>query len=270
MSEADLREGLRAAVGDEPPLEFDADELIRRAQHVRRRRRALVAVAVATLALTGTVLALPGVLDQRRGVDAASGAVLTTTASGSASEVPATTPPPVTTVEPTGVKPPTTAATKPLTGGDSELFEYLRKRFTEVAPDVKVVAADAAATTDSPSRHVYAWLTFVDKVGTSRVVVRVAPPGSGMTQDEFCAEAGCEGPIRQRDGSSVMSSWRTTALPDPEGVMHAVAHFRLDGSVVEVRGFGYQPPVDVAGREKVLLTYDQLASLATDPKLGVS
>ncbi|MEU4763882.1 hypothetical protein AB0H12_11540 [Actinosynnema sp. NPDC023794] len=270
MSEADLREGLRAAVGDEPPLDFDADELIRRAQHVRRRRRALVAVAVATLALTGTVLALPGVVDQRRGVDAASGSVLTTTASESASEagVPAATPPAPTVEQPTTVELPSTTAAKPLTGGDTELFAYLRKRFTEVAPDAKVMSADAAATTDAPSGHPYAWLTFVDRVGTSRVMVRFTPPGSGMTREAFCDAAGCEGPIRQEDGSYVTSSW--TALPEPEGVMHTVAHFRLDGSVVEVRGFAYQPPVDGVVREKVALTYDQLASLATDPLLGVS
>jgi hypothetical protein len=264
MSEADLREGLRAAVGDEPPLDFDADELIRRAQHVRRRRRALVAVAVATLALTGTVLALPGVVDQRRGVDAASGSVLTTTVSASASrtEVPAPTLPPSTT------EMPTTTVKKPLTGVDSELSGHLRKKITEVAPQVKVLSAEASVAADAPSNQLYAWLSFVDGLGTSRVVVRLVQPWAGLTREAFCDQAGCEDPIRQRDGSYVTSSWQ--ALPDPQGVVHTVAHFRLDGSVVEVRGFGYEPPVDGVSREHVALDYDQLAALATDPHLSVS
>lgn len=257
MSEADLREGLRAAVGDEPPLDFDADELIRRAQHVRRRRRALVAVAVATLALTGTVLALPGVLDQRRGVDAASGSVLTTTASPPASQTPA----PATTPSSTIEKPP---ATTSMAGAKAYLSAYLSKRFPEVAPYAKVVSAEVV---DIGSGHLYALLSFHDGVGSSRVMVRLAPPSSGMTQERFCDEAGCEGPIRQGDGSTVTSSWRTTTLPDPKGVMHTVAHFRLDGSVVEVRAFGYQPPAEGVLPEKVALTYDQLAALATDPRV---
>ncbi len=269
MSEADLRDGLRAAVGDEPPLDFDADELIRRAQHVRRRRRALVAVAVATLALTGTVLSLPGVVEQRRGVDAASGSVLTTTVSAPASEVPdPVTSPPAT--SPAQISSPATTATKPFRDDDTQLSAHLRKKFAEVVPGAKVVSADAAAAADAPSGHLYAWLTFVDGVGTSRVMVRFAPPGSGMDRDAFCEAAGCEGPIRQADGSYVTSSWRTTVLPEPRGVMHTVAHFRLDGSVVEIRGFGYEPPADGVVREKVALTYDQLASLATDPMLPTS
>ena len=261
MSEAELREGLRAAVGDEPPLDFDADELIRRAQHLRRRRRALAAVAVATLALTGTVLSLPGVVDRVRGVDAASGPVLTTTVAPSASPAPTTTPPLP------EVEKPATTAVKPLTGADTEFSGYLRKKFVEVAPGAKVVSADATATADAPAGHLYAWLTFTDGVGTSRVMVRLAPPGSGLTRAGFCDQNGCEGPTRQEDGSYVVASWRATALSEPEGVMHTVAHFRLDGSVVEVRGFGYQPPAEDVVRGQVALTYEQLWSLATDPEL---
>jgi len=95
MSEAELRESLRAAVADEPPLNFDPDALIARAETFRRRRRALVAVGVATFALIGTVLALPGVLaPPRETVDAAR--VLTTTVqpspTPSVESVPATSP----------------------------------------------------------------------------------------------------------------------------------------------------------------------------------
>ncbi len=262
MSEADLREGLRAAVGDEPPLDFDADDLIRRAQHARKRRRALVAVGVVTLALTGTVLSLPGVLDRRSVVDAASGPVLTTTASPSPSQAPArvTTPPLSTTGQPT-----TTTTLRE--GVKTHLTVVLGKKFAEIAPDVKVVSTEAVEATDGPPGHVYAWVSFVDGVGASKVVVRLIPRSAAMTRDEYCAEAGCEGPLRQPDGSYVTSSWRTTTLPDPKGVMHSVAHFRLDGTVVEVRAFGYAPPADGVQPDAVALKYDELASLATDPRL---
>ncbi|ROP39554.1 hypothetical protein [Saccharothrix texasensis] len=264
MSEADLREGLRAAVGDEPPLDFDADELIRRAQHVRRRRRALVAVAVATLALTGTVLALPGVLDQRRAVDAAGGPVLTTTgAATTRTPVPAQ----ASTSPPALIRPPATAGT-----AKSHVPLYLSKKFVEVAPYAKVVSAD---TTGSPPEQLYAWLSFVDGVGASRVLVRLVPSSSGVTRGEYCAEAGCEEPVLRADGSYVTSTWRTTAVPDPQGadpqgVMHTVSHFRVDGSVVEATGFGYEPPAGGEAREQVALGYEQLVSLATDPDLAAS
>jgi hypothetical protein len=270
MSEADLREGLQAAVGDEPPLDFDADELIRRAQHARRRRRALVAVAVMTLALTGTVLSLPGVLDQRTRIDAAGGPVLTTTVSASQAPVPATTPPP----DPTPSRPSSTseqqivAPTKVAPGATTRLSAYLSSKFAEVAPNAKVVSVDAAQSSDTEPGSLHAWLGFVDGVGASKVMVRLAAPPLRMTRDEFCDQTGCAQAVRLEDGSYVATSYRATAVPDPKGLMCTVAHFRVDGSVVEVTGYGYEPTADGGpGRAEVALTYDQLVALATDPKL---
>lgn len=274
MSEADLREGLRAAVGDEPPLDFDADELIQRAQHARRRRRALVAVAVMTLALTGTVLSLPGVLDQRTRIDAAGGPVLTTTVPESASLTPvpspATTPPPGTTPS----RPSSTseqqdvAPTKIVSGAATRLSVYLSTRFAEVVPNAKVVSADAAQSSDTEPGSLHAWLGFVDGVGASKVMVRLAAPPSRMTRDEFCDKTGCAQAVRLEDGSYVATSYRATAVPDPKGLMCTVAHFRVDGSVAEVTGYGYEPTAaGEPGRAEVALTYDQLVALATDPKL---
>jgi hypothetical protein len=265
MSEADLREGLRAAVGDEPPLVFDADELIRRAQHARRRRRALVAVAVMTLALTGTVLSLPYVVDQRSRVDAAAGTVLTTTVSPTGSPAPmsATTPPrPSTTA-----KPPVPTTNAP--GAQTQLSAYLRQRFAEVVPDAKVVSADAPEAADVEPGSLHAWLGFVDGVGTSKVVVRLVAPPYRMTWDQYCTEIKCAEAVRQDDGTFVASSWRTTTVPEPQGLMCTLAHFRADGSVVEVTTYGYEPTAageTAAGQ--VALTHDQLLALATDPKLG--
>lgn len=267
MSEADLREGLRAAVGDEPPLDFDADELIRRAQHARRRRRALVAVAVMTLALTGTVLSLPYVVDQRSRIDAAGGAVLTTTVSPTESRAPvpssATAPPrPSATMRPPV---PTTVAA----GVKTRLPVYLNERFAEVVPDAKVVSVEASETTDAEPGSLYASLGFVDGVGSSKVAVRLVAPPYRMTWDQYCTKIKCAEAVRQDDGTFVASSWQTATAPEPKGLMCTVAHFRADGSVVEVTGYGYEPTA--AGETapgQVSLTYDQLLALATDPELA--
>src|SRR5690348_7428455 len=50
------------AVWDEPPLDFDPDKLIKRVEQKKSRRRALVAVGVATAMIVVTSLALPGLL----------------------------------------------------------------------------------------------------------------------------------------------------------------------------------------------------------------
>lgn len=262
MSEADLREGLRAAVGDEPPLDFDADELIRRGRHVRRRRRALVAVAVATLALTGTVLALPGVLEQRRGVDAASGSVLTTTAS------PALSPrsEPLPTTLPTTVAPATTAPVS-TTGAKSFLSGYLTGRFAEVVPGSKVTAVQVSEVLDADPVHFSAIVQFIDRVGPSGALVRLTAPSARDPFDRFCDEVDCDEPQRRADGTRLA----TGATGDPATkvvVSRAVVHQRADGSVVQVTAYRYDPG---RGSElpEVALTVDQLVRLATDPNLAV-
>ncbi|MFI9006951.1 hypothetical protein ACIGNX_06945 [Actinosynnema sp. NPDC053489] len=260
MSEAELREGLRAAVGDEPPLDFDPDELIQRAQHVRRRRRALVTVAVVTVVLTGTALTLPGVLDRRSTVDAATGSVLTTTASPPLD--PGSTAPP----QPpsaTVAAPPATAPAFASDDAGNHLTAYLVKRFPQVAPEVKVVRTDADPVTDPPPGHLYATVSFVDGVGTSRVTARIVPPRARMTTAEFCADLTCDDPVRRPDGSYLTSA--TTS--DPTTATRTVAHFRLDGSVVEITAHGYEPEASGVVPTGVSLTTYQLVELATDPAL---
>ncbi|TQM82174.1 hypothetical protein FHX81_4571 [Saccharothrix saharensis] len=257
MSEADLREGLRAAVGDEPPLRFDPDELIQRAQHERRRRRALVAVALVTVALTGTVLSLPGVLE-RRTVDAASGSVLTTTVSPAPSARPG---PPPTTVAPA------TTAPKSAAGVTSFLSGYLTGRFPEVVPGSKVTAVQISEVLDADPVHYGAVVRFIDGIGPSGVVVRLTAPSGQEYFDRFCDEFECDEPQRREDGTRLA----TGMTGDPRTkvvVSRAVAHQRANGSVVQVTTYGYDPGM---GSElgHVVLTVDQLVRLATDPNLNL-
>jgi len=67
MSEQELREGLRAAVADEPALSFDPDALMVRAQREIKRRRALFGAGTATVAVAVAAVAVPTMLGSPRG-----------------------------------------------------------------------------------------------------------------------------------------------------------------------------------------------------------
>lgn len=258
MSEADLREGLRAAVGDEPPLHFDPDELIQRAQHERKRRRALVAVALVTVALTGSALALPGVLERRAAVDAASGQVLTTTVSPEPS--PRAEPLPTTV-------PPSTTVTRSAAGVTSFLSGYLTGRFAEVVPGSKVTAVQVNEVLDADPVHFSAIVRFIDGIGTSGAVVRLIAPSGREPFDRFCAEFECVEAQRHRDGTRLATGSTVNQTATAE-VSRAVANQRADGSVVQVTAYGYDPgPGSELG--DVALTVDQLVRLATDPNLAL-
>ncbi|WP_447004779.1 hypothetical protein ACRAKI_35245 [Saccharothrix isguenensis] len=272
MSEADLREGLRAAVGDEPPLHFDPDELIRRAERARRRR-ALVAVALATLVLTGTALSLPGVLDQRPGNDAARGPVLTITSSPAPSEVPS--PPPPSLLSPSGpvrtTRPASTAPAPGLIvpeGTAKRLEEYLAGRFTEVVQGVDVMEVDfTRAYKQDRDGYLTGVVRFMDRVAPTAVVVQLSTPAVRPTREEFCAEVECGKPLPQVDGGHVETA--TVTGPEPEATTRTVAHFRADGSVVLVSGYNHDPTTSAYARPEVAVTLDQLVRLAVDPMLTV-
>ncbi|QFZ23737.1 hypothetical protein [Saccharothrix syringae] len=249
MSEAELREGLKAAVGDEPPLRFDPEELIRRGRRERKRRRALVAVAAVTLAATGTVLSLPGLLAPRPVVEVAVGPVLTTEPSAAV----------LTTVTP--ATPPTPVDTK-------LLAYYLEGRFGAVVPDVKVVGAEFTDASGMGSRTQYlaGYLVFIDAEGPTGASVEISTPPRLFTRDEFCRDAGCAAPRRLADGSTV--EFTTDSAGRDGTVVHSAAHFRTDGSAVRISCYNYDPAQGpTPTRDTVSLTDDELVALATDPGL---
>jgi hypothetical protein len=67
MSEQEVREGLRAAVAEEPALSFDPDALISQARQDIRRRRALVGAGAATATIAVAAVAVPTMLGASRG-----------------------------------------------------------------------------------------------------------------------------------------------------------------------------------------------------------
>ncbi|PRY32677.1 hypothetical protein [Umezawaea tangerina] len=72
MSEQDLRDCMREALWDEPPLNFDPDSFMERAEKLTKRRRALASVGVATALIIATVATLPAaIMANRSQVDTA-------------------------------------------------------------------------------------------------------------------------------------------------------------------------------------------------------
>lgn len=248
MSEAELRESLHAAVADEPPLNFDPDLLIARAETFRRRRRALVAVGVATFALIGTVLALPGVLaPPRESVDAAR--VLTTTARPEPSPPAVSVPAPV----------PVEERVQHLTG-------YLTKRVADIVPTTVDVKVDFSDTRKLNEGHVTGYVFVSGKRGATSLTVELIGPPVVVTRTAFCAPAQCDPSRIQPDGSRVEVA-SPVALPERKQFTHMVAHFRVDGTVVVITGHDY----DRDGAEPAPpITPDQLIALATDPMLTLT
>lgn len=94
MSEKELRDGLRDAVADEPPLAFDPDALMERARKEVKRRRALFGAGLATAAVAVAAVAVPTMLGSPRFGAATGGArPESMTACGEASAVPPVEPP---------------------------------------------------------------------------------------------------------------------------------------------------------------------------------
>ncbi len=245
MSEAELRERLRDAVADEPPLDFDPDALICRAQTVRRRRWTLAAAGVATAALTASVLLLPGALTPRETSDALSESVLTTTPSA---------------VAPTTYR---TKATLP------PLADYITKRFEEVVPGVAGVRTeflDVGAPKPAPG-YLIANVYFTDRVGSGVVEVRFV--GSDLVPDAkvLCSKYKCDAMWEQEDGSVVEYAMGNSA--DPGMVVYTVAHFRTDGSVVEVVARNSDASSPGRLRPGLPVTPVQMVELVTDPVISL-
>ncbi|MEU5691302.1 hypothetical protein [Actinosynnema sp. NPDC020468] len=245
MSEAELREGLRAAVECEPPLEFDPDRLIAQAEHARRQRTALVSVGVLTVAIIGTVLVLPGLSRPAHQVEAANLVTSTTFAPARPTLFPSTLAP----------APGAVAA---------KLTEFLEGRFPQVVPaarGVRVVFQDARSGV--PGALVGS-VVFADDRGTTGLTVQVDGPASRVDRAAFCQGAKCLPDEPRADGSVLSFATQGPA----EGMRSfAVAHFRADGGVVRLTEYNYDPAKGGDVRPSLPLSTDELVLLATDPEL---
>ncbi|ATE57713.1 MULTISPECIES: hypothetical protein [Actinosynnema] len=266
MSEAELREGLLAALGDEPPLDFDADALIRKGRQRRKRRRALAAVGTTTALLLVTALSVPLVLDRLRSgaVDsAASGLIVTGTADpGAVSAEPS----------PTG--------TSDVPPGFEELEGYsypgawIAYYFESVYPHYGTL------TVGKPKVVEDTYAQLGTELGLAGVLV---PYGTADRAGLLRVDVGGkDSPLARSCSGEHLSCRATSTLPDgttvdvadvyaAEGVPSglAITHHRADGTVVRVRNFVYdpvapdQPPLDTG-------SYDAMHGIATDGNLKIT
>lgn len=250
MSEQEIREGMLLAVWDEPPLDFDPDTLIKRVEQKKSRRRALVAVGVATAVIAVASFSLPGLLPRDR--DTQLGADTSTSSSA----------------------PPSESAEKRAQRIGDKLVESLGVRMTNFkelyasfspgrnpayppyqtkAPEWKQDETDYAG---------YLYLT--DAIGPTALQVRVSK--KSFSKNGFCGGSAACQEVEQKDGSVVHSVEQLWDSPQVQQA--AVAREFESGLVVEIVAYAYNPSNGNGQRQTVPVRVGVLTELVTEPGIN--
>ncbi|WP_329788601.1 hypothetical protein V1227_29375 [Lentzea sp. DG1S-22] len=245
MSEQEIREGMLLAVWDEPPLDFDPDTLIRRVEQKKSRRRALVAVGVATAVIAVASFSLPGLLPRDR--DTRLGAEVQTT---------------------TSAPPSVPAERKAQRLGDklAESLQAQRKDLKDVyasfTPGGFVYPPYSTLTpprnSGDPEYTGYVHLT--DLIGPT--ALRVVVTKAGFNKQNFCSSATVCRDVAQADGTIVTEGeffQGTTSLQQVE-----VARRFESGLVVQIGAYAYNPSNGSGRRETVPVSVNVLTALVMD------
>jgi hypothetical protein len=247
VSEQEIREGMLLAVWDEPPLDFDPDTLIRRVEQKKSRRRALVAVGVATAMIAVASFALPGLLPRDR--ESQLGSPTDTTASS--------TPPSLS-----------------VYGRQKKIGDALASRLQETRQDLKEIYPSFdgfRGTTFKPetplqpirpdSDDMYGFLYFTDSIGPTALLVTMGDAVStnhicGAGKPAFCRD------VPQQDGTVVTEA---EFQEGPERVK-AVAMRRLpDGKrSVIISAYSHNPSTMTGYRQMIPVSVDVLTALVMD------
>ncbi|GAB3287702.1 hypothetical protein [Parasphingorhabdus pacifica] len=264
MDEQHLREGMRTAVGEEPPLGFDPDELATKAGHARRKRVTALGAGLSTLVVLGLVAVLPAV-------------------GGSEFEEVAAASPVVDRSWPMPEWPP--SGVEKVRLSDEELWpraERIRRHLAEIfpgyAPDARNIDVDVTGgvgrlvkAVDKTALHFR--LAFADEVGPTEVNLQVYAPGSfPHSPREVCTtgeHARCT--VRPQEDGSVFVESESTTRYEGRPVLQTVHQFRPDGTVRFVTAYSYDlaAPDAESGqvRDYPTLSIAQLTKLASDPLL---
>jgi hypothetical protein len=272
VSEQDLRDCMQQAVWDEPPLDFDPDTFMARAEQLTRRRRALMSVGVATALIIAAVATLPALLTAgRNGVDAAR-TVTTTSAAPSSTNFP---------------WPPNNSPRRNHTYAEDQ--PYLIQMWVDhVSPDLQRNGADSASIgTWSPSFQSTGYerdssvsdvligtVSYLGPTGSSLLEITLAGVGSWrLSPDDLCAQKKSQRIVcnvaRRPDGSAVVSvdAGATASSGSFSSGERAVYHYRLDGSVTAMSSRSQFTDVKTYNAGHIPMTFDQLTDLATDPAI---
>jgi len=248
VSEQEIREGMLLAVWDEPPLDFDPDTLIRRVEQKKSRRRALVAVGVATAMIAVASLALPGLLPRDR--ESQLGADTTTNSSA----------------------PPTVPVDKKA----QRIGDQLAQRLEQQVPDFKDIGSsfhsggrpyppystlNAQKRPDDPELSGFVY--FTDLLGPTSLEVTAGKNQPGA--QTFCQGAVLCHEVQQPDGS-VVTEIETAEGPDISSST-AVRTFQ-SGYVVKISAYNYNVSTGLGLRQTVPTRVGVLTALVTDPAIN--
>jgi hypothetical protein len=264
LSEQELRDGLKLAIADEPPMKFDLDDLVDTAERLVSRRRALIAVGASTAAVAIAAVAVPVVLGISGGGEpmpipqAAPPSSLSSSSVASPAPTSRTTP---------AKRPPLTEAQ--LRERGEQMRAHLRIVFPAVVPAAKqvtygVFGGESEGAVSDGQSYLNAFVQFTTEAKTA---VDVYVSDNQEYAERTCA--GCQ-ERPQADGSVVVL--KTEAGPagnNPAMLLSSAVHLRNDGTTVRITAYNYNP---VGGermvyQDDVALTVDQITRLAVDPAL---
>lgn len=267
MSEKDVREGLYAAIADEPPLNLDPDALVATGRRQIRRRRALVSVSVATAAVAVAAVALPVLLaapGDQNGVAPAERPAATST-------VPVE-PPKPSPWPPAGVRTPDYTAEQLRERGE-RMRAHLGEALPAALPGATDVAVgpfggEAAGDVSDGQTYLNTFAAFTLDGARTAIGVDVFAPGAFQDGPAtLCAQASghCELLLVASGRGQVLAVEVDAGGPTAE--ILTVYHFREDGSVVSATGYNYDPTAGTPATERPMPTAESLAAVAVDPAL---
>jgi hypothetical protein len=256
MIEQQLRDSLRAAVVDEPPLGLDPDHVADDARRSLQRRRAVLAATAGTVLVVGAIAgtaSLTGWPSPQQQNTPAGPATVTTTIS--------TLPPAPPAQDPLGLEPKA-----------DQLAAHLTRVLPDVVPGVRNVAVAFQGQESHGDYSLGNWLNiqlaYDDPNGRTVLTLEVFGPGKRI-QIPPCAgpSAGRCTPVVHHDGSTVY--FHESELGEP-GHRVRTAYHEHAGSTATVTTYNY----DLTGtnptvRDTFALTDQQLVRLATDPAIAL-
>ncbi|KOV75518.1 hypothetical protein [Nocardia sp. NRRL S-836] len=253
MSEQEIREGMLLAVWDEPPLDFDPDALMKRAEQKKSRRRALASVGVATALIVVSAFALPGLLPKTGDGDQIA-ASRTDSSSPAAAESP--------TNRTVRIGDALAAKLQTRVQGLRDVSAYVMpgSSFQVITPPSSTTAAKPARVEDG-SLSGYVYLT--DDVGPTSLLVRAA---TGLQNERnLCSTAIMCSEVAQADGSKVVQAQFHDGAST---VVRAVATRVFEsGYMVQISAFTTNPATGSGLRAALPVSVDVLTTLVTDPAI---
>ncbi|GLY48513.1 hypothetical protein [Lentzea sp. NBRC 102530] len=247
MSEQEIREGMLLAVWDEPPLDFDPDTLIRRVEQKKSRRRALVAVGVATAMIAVVSLSLPGLLPRE------DNAQLATESPSSASAAPTESP-----------------ERRAQRLGDG-LVAGLRARMPSTKDSYASFGPGRSGMSlpyeTKPPRwkegdtEFSGFVYFSDEIGPT--ALRVSVRKESFSSELFCSGADTCQQLWKNNGSFVYGA--EFRYNDPQVQQVGVLRSFDSGLVVEITAYAHNPSNGNGQRQTVPVGVAVLTQLVTDP-----